>query len=255
MLVIAGCGTICGAAALSARAALRTGIGMVKVFTSERNRTAMSVLLPEALIETWEENEAEPEADRLSAMLSWADAVLIGPGLGVSAFSGNLLRSFLKRNHLPCVIDADALNLMAGDEALWNEINFPCTITPHIGEMSRLTGLSPAEIKARPLETARAFAARRRIICHLKDARSVTCTPDGICWITESGTSALATAGSGDVLAGITAGLLAQDRELPVPAAALAAYVHGLCGRQAAGKRSEASVNAGDLLDEIGEFL
>ena len=73
--------------------------------------------------------------------------------------------------------------------------------------------------------------------------------------ITESGTSALATAGSGDVLAGITAGLLAQDRELPVPAAALAAYVHGLCGRQAAGKRSEASVNAGDLLDEIGEFL
>ena len=100
------------------------------------------------------------EADRLSAMLSWADAVLIGPGLGVSAFSGNLLRSFLKRNHLPCVMDADALNLMAGDEALWNEINFPCTITPHIGEMSRLTGLSPAEIKARPLETARAFAAR-----------------------------------------------------------------------------------------------
>lgn len=255
VLVIAGCGTICGAAALSARAALRTGIGMVKVFTSERNRTAMSVLLPEALIETWEENEEEPEADRLSAMLSWADAVLIGPGLGVSAFSGNLLRSFLKRNHLPCVMDADALNLMAGDETLWNEINFPCTITPHIGEMSRLTGLSPAEIKARPLETARAFAARRGIICHLKDARSVTCTPDGICWITESGTSALATAGSGDVLAGITAGLLAQDRELPVPAAALAAYVHGLCGRQAAGKRSEASVNAGDLLDEIGEFL
>lgn len=253
LLIIAGCDTICGAAYLSAKAALRTGIGMVKILTSEKNRTALSVLIPEALIDSWERDQFCE--DRLKAALSWADAVLIGPGCGVSDFSRKLLRNFLNLNRLPCVMDADALNLMAEEEQLWDRVDFPCTITPHVGEMGRLTGKPVREIGSALLQTASEFAARHKIVCHLKDARSVTASPDGVCYLAETGNSALATAGTGDVLAGLAAGIAAQYPSLPMPAVALAAYIHGLCGVRAALKRSEASVNAADLLDEIGGFL
>ena len=253
LLIIAGSDTICGAAYLSAKAALRSGIGMVRIFTSEKNRQALSVLIPEALIDTWK-GDICTEA-MLAPLLEWAAAGERGPGLGVSEVSRSLLGCFLKLNHLPCVMDADALNLMAEDEELWDKIDFPCTVTPHIGEMSRLTKMTPSDIKKQLIRTAQDFAARRKVICHLKDARSVTALPDGLCYLTETGTSALATAGSGDVLAGMTAALTAGYPDLPMPAAALAAWIHGLCGRKAAEKRSEASVNAADLLDEIGGFL
>ena len=253
LLVIAGSDTICGAAYLAAKAALRTGIGMVRIFTAPQNRTALSVLLPEALIDTWTEPEIDREA--LNHLLAWADAVAIGPGLSQSSFAEKLLRNFLELNHLPCVMDADALNLMAKAPELWDQILFPCTITPHIGEMCRLTGKTAEEIKESPLETARNFAASRGVICHLKDARSITAAPDGTCYVTDTGDSSLATAGSGDVLAGLTAGLLCRQRDLAFPAAAAGAWIHGLCGREAARRLSRAAVTASDLLNEIHRFL
>lgn len=253
LLILAGSDTMCGAAYLSAKAALRTGIGMVRIFTSEKNRTALSVLIPEALIDTWEEEE--PDRKKLTELLRWADAVEIGPGLSVSPFAEKLLQAFLEENTLPCVMDADALNLMAEHPDLWEKVDFPCTITPHVGEMARLTAAAPLEIKEDLVAAARNFADSHGVICHLKDARSVTAVPSGACYVTASGSSALATAGSGDVLAGLIAGLLCRQEELPVPAAAAGAFIHGLCGREAARKYSEASVTAADLPEMISRFL
>ena len=253
LLIIAGSETICGAAFLSAKAALRTGVGMVRIYTAEKNRTPLSVLIPEALIDTWEGEE--PDGGQLQSLLDWADAVESGPGLSVSGFAEKLLALFLEMNHLPCVMDADALNLMARNPGLWEKVKFPCTITPHVGEMSRLTGLSAAVIKSDLVAAARNFAMEHGVVCHLKDARSVTASENGCCYITVTGNSALATAGSGDVLAGIIAGLTVQEDRLPAPAAAVGACIHGLCGREASRKYSRASAAAADLLDEIAGFL
>ena len=162
---------------------------------------------------------------------------------------------FLDRNELPCVIDADALNLLASKKELWNALKAPCIITPHVGEMCRLMGTTPEVVKKDLIETARRFATLHQVTCILKDARSVTALPDGRCYLNLSGNSGLATAGSGDVLSGIAAGLAAQYPQLPVPPAALAAYVHGLCGESASSKYSENSMTARNVLEAIPEYL
>lgn len=253
LLVIAGSDRMCGAAYLAARAALMTGIGMVKIYTPEANRLPLSVLLPEALISTY--RESAWNLQEFNRDLEWADSVVIGPGLGTSEFAGRLLAYFLDRNELPCVIDADALNLLASKKELWNALKAPCIITPHVGEMCRLMGTTPEVVKKDLIETARRFATLHQVTCILKDARSVTALPDGRCYLNLSGNSGLATAGSGDVLSGIAAGLAAQYPQLPVPPAVLAAYVHGLCGESASSKYSESSMTARNVLEAIPEYL
>jgi len=250
LLVIAGSREICGAAYLSAAAALKTGTGMVKIFTSKENRTALNVSIPEALITAYGENTGDLE--KLEQDLEWADTVLIGPGLGTDDFSKELLKKFLKLNTRPAVMDADALNIMSADPALWDLVRFDCTVTPHIGEMSRLTGLTADAIKAAPLACARKFAAEHRTACILKDHVTVTAYKSGLAFINTSGCSALASAGSGDVLAGITAGYLTRYRFTDLPLAAMAVYVHGLAGEQAAEEYGSEAATASDLLDYIG---
>lgn len=249
LLVIAGNRDICGAAYLSACAALKTGIGMIKIFTSAENRTALSVKLPEALITTYGENTSDLE--KLEADLEWADCVLIGPGLGTDDFSAELLKKFLKLNRKPAVMDADALNIMAANPELWKSVQFDCTITPHIGEMSRLSGLGSYTIKADPIGTARTFAAEHNTTCILKDYVTVTAYKSGLAFINTSGCSALASAGTGDVLAGMTAGMITRYRNTVFPLAAMSVYIHGLAGEQAAEELGIEAVTSNDLLDYI----
>lgn len=249
LLVIAGNREICGAAYLSAAAALKTGIGMVKIFTSKENRTALSVRIPEALITVYGENTSDLE--RLEADLDWADVVLIGPGIGTDGFSAELMKLFLKRNTKPAVMDADALNILSSSPELWKSVKFDCTITPHIGEMSRLTGLSAGEIKADPLGTAASFAAEHKVTCILKDHVTVIAYPSGLTFINTTGCSALASAGSGDVLAGMTAGMVTRFRRTDLPLAAMAVYRHGIAGEQAAEDCGSEAATSADLLDYI----
>ena len=249
LLVIAGNREICGAAFLSAAASLKTGIGMVKIFTSAENRTALSVRIPEALITSYGENTSDLE--KLESDLEWADAVLIGPGIGTDDFSKELMKRFLKLNSKPTVMDADALNILSASPELWNSVRFDCTITPHVGEMSRLTSLSPGEIKADPLGTASLFAAEHKVTCILKDHVSVTAYPSGLTFINTSGCSALASAGSGDVLAGMTAGMITRYRGENLPVAAMAVYRHGTAGEQAAEELGCEAATSADLLDHI----
>ena len=253
VLVIAGSASMCGAAYLTARAALMTGVGMVKIYTSEVNRLPLTMLLPEALISTYQETGWN--ARELDKELEWADAAVIGPGLGTSDFALQLLTCFLKKNRCPAVMDADALNLLARHLELWDLLQFPCVVTPHVAEMSRLAGVSVEYVKRHLEETARNFSALRQVTCILKDARSITALPDGRCFLNLSGSSGLATAGSGDVLAGMAAGIMARGSSSEIPAAALAAYVHGLCGEAASRKYSENSMTARSILEAIPEYL
>ncbi len=253
LLVIAGSRQICGAAYLAARAALMTGLGMVKIYTSEVNRTCLATLLPEALLAVYREEDWDPQD--LDRELAWADGVLIGPGIGLSQFSARLMEHFLARNHLPCVMDADALNLLAQNTDWWEKVTFPCTITPHAAEMSRIAGKSLEQIKENPREEASTFARLHGVTCVLKDARTLIALPKGGCFLNLSGNSSLATAGSGDVLAGICAGLMLQYPHLSVSPAALAVYIHGLCGELAGERKSKSSAIAGDILEAIPVYL
>ena len=252
LLVIAGSREISGAAWLCSCAALRSGAGMVRIYTEEANRQILGTLLPEALMSTYSSSRWTP--DSLLEAMDWADGTVAGPGLGTDETAVRILKTFLEKNKGPAVLDADALNILS-QMASVPAVNYPCVITPHVGEMSRLTGIAVEDIKAHLVSVAANAAAETGLSVLLKDARSILALPDGRCWINTTGTSALATAGSGDVLAGITGALMLRKEGLPAPAAAVAACIHGLCGERAAQKKSRASVIASDLIAEIGGFV
>lgn len=247
LLVIAGSDSISGAAFLCAKAALSSGIGMVHIFTHRDNRSILGMLLPEALITTYGNDSKDLE--KLPALLDWADACVIGPGIGTGDFSRALLERFIKLNTLPTVMDADALNIIASDQSYdGHEAGFPAAVTPHVGEMSRLTGLSISEIKADPVTAAVNYADRTGFVCVLKDAVTVTALPHEGYYINASGCSALATAGSGDVLCGMIAGFLLRYKESGLPVIPMAVYEHGKRGENAARIKGADAVLASDLI-------
>ena len=252
LLVVAGSKDICGAAYFAASAALKSGAGMVRIITNHENRGALSALVPEALIDTYEAGGCYEEM--LDKALSWADGVVIGPGLGISDVSLNLFETFVKLNNkygLYTVMDADALNIIAEDKSYWHKIGFKCAVTPHIGEMSRLIKGSPADIKSDSIGCASDFAAKYNVVCVLKDAVTVTSYPDGKSYINTSGCSALATAGSGDVLSGLIGGMLVSHACAELPIEAMAVHIHGRLGEAAAERYPARSVTAGTLLEEM----
>lgn len=249
LLVIAGSKEICGAAYFSAAAALKSGIGMVKILTHEKNRSPLASLLPEALLECY--GEEGPDEDALFRAIQWADGVLAGPGLGTQETGRKILEILLQQIDKPIVFDADALNIISTKEEYWEKQKNKCTITPHAGEMSRLTGKSIREVKENPLETALSYAKEHELVCILKDAATVIAYPNGRAYINRSGCSALATAGSGDVLAGMTAAYRVRFKDSSLPLEALAVHVHGRLGEMAAEEKSESAAIAGDFLDML----
>lgn len=247
LLIIAGSQNICGAAYLCACAALKCGIGMVRIFTEESNRIPLSVLLPEALITTYKEGTFDIE--QLKGSLSWADSVVIGPGLGKSDTAVEIVKSFFEINTLPAVFDADALNIISENSLKRCLEKSPSVVTPHMAEMSRLTGLSISELKESPIDAARKYAASNKCICVLKDARTVIAYPNGRAFINLSGCSALATAGSGDVLSGIIGGYRTRFRNIKeAPIEAISVYLHGKAGEKIAELKSSSAATAADLL-------
>ncbi len=256
VLLLAGSETMYGASYLSASAALLSGAGMVKIHTARENADALRVSLPEAMLSFYpEENTGEQtQMEAFAPGEAWADLIAAGPGLGTSAPARLLVRRLLIACEKPCVFDADALNIISEDTDMLRQRKNLTVITPHIGEMARLTGESAAVIKADPIACAVKFASSYGVICVLKDARTVTAYPDGRVYLTASGNSGMATAGSGDVLTGITAGMLAQSRadEAAVPAAV---HFHGLCGTTAAYRGARPSLTAQDILRAIPETM
>lgn len=257
VLLVAGSEGMCGAAYLSAAAALKCSAGMVKVQTVEANRISLQTLLPEAMI-TCDFDERKNQE-----MLDWCDVLVIGPGLGAGAQSRERAQWFLSKAAAcgkPVILDADGLNLLAVHEDWKRFLGENVILTPHIGEMSRLCGRGIGDIQDCLAQTAADYAKETNAICVLKDACTVVADAAGEMYLNLSGNAGMATAGSGDVLSGVLAGILCmyhtQEKKLPqVQIAALGVYIHGLAGDLAAEKVGQRGMTAGDIIRFLPEIL
>lgn len=251
LLVIGGSYGMSGAAYLCAKAAYRSGVGLVDIFTPEENRVILQTLIPEAVLSVYDKSAK----DRIYSSLERADAVVIGVGLGQSETASDILSTVLKTTKVPVVIDADALNLISKSNSLFELMRAPSDreliITPHPGEMSRLTGIAVADIVGDLQNIATDFADKNRVICVLKDHNTVVAVPNSdMVYLNQSGNSGMATAGSGDVLSGIIGALLAQG-VAPDESARLGVYIHGSAGDLARDRLGEYSVMAQDIIDML----
>ena len=252
ILIVGGSPGMCGAAYLSASGAFASGAGMIRIFTSEDNRIPLQTMLPEAIVDC---------SDNCEGAFAWSDVFVIGPGIGTSEEAAKKVKWFLEasyREQKPVVLDADGLNLLATNPEWRSYLTDQVILTPHIGEMSRLTGKTVREIQEDRVAAARELAAETGTICVLKDACTVTAAPDGHAWISLEGNPGMATAGSGDVLSGVLAGVQAMTQHAdPAKAAgtadtgrkaALGVLLHGMAGDLAADEKGMAGMKAGDIV-------
>lgn len=248
VLVAAGSRNMCGAAYLAGKAAYRAGAGLVYIYTEECNRVILQQLLPEAVLITYEKESWQ--ADQLEEILSSKDAVVAGPGLGTDSVKKGILEVILKANEKKRILDADALNLLSENPALWNLAKTPFIVTPHLKEMQRMSGMSTEALRKDLSKAACEFSGEHQVITVLKDARTRVSDGGEDCYVNTTGNHGMATGGSGDVLSGIIGALLAQGMEL-FEAAKLGVYIHGLAGDTAKKKRGAYSMMARDIADAI----
>jgi NAD(P)H-hydrate epimerase len=260
VLIIGGSREYVGAPILSGSAAGRSGCGLVALAVPPNVQSPAAAALPEATYLLRDDRPARGgEAERLIGRLADFRAVVLGPGLGREDASVGLVRGLLARlgtgsNGPAVIVDADALWVLSGWPYWWNELSAGCLLTPHHGEMARLTGLSTAEIARRSWEIALEQAARWRQIVVLKGAHTVVAEPGGRAWVHPRANPGLATAGTGDVLAGLIGGLAAQGLD-PLQAAQLAVVVHSLAAERVLGARPWRSLLASDLLPALPAVL
>jgi NAD(P)H-hydrate epimerase len=260
VLVLGGGADYIGAPILSAAAAARSGCGLVSLAVEPRAQLAAASALPEATYLIRDPREGPyQQVERILDRLESFDALVVGPGLGRAEQESALVRLLLETLRTatrcpPIVIDADALNVLAGWERWWERIPAGCLLTPHHGEMSRLTGRPADEVAAAnwTLAVDRAAAWQQTLI--LKGPFTTVASPGGESWTYPAPNPALATAGSGDVLAGLTAGLAAQALGL-VDAASLAVVTHARAAMAAAERHAFRSLLASDLLEELPRAL
>lgn len=238
VLVVGGARGMTGAVALCSLGALRAGAGLVTAGIPEPNHFPEKPA--EVMSLAW---------DQALTYLERVDAVVFGPGASLQDNSRDLLRGLLKNCSVPLVIDADGLNLLASETLDWTDLRAPLVLTPHPGEMSRLSGLSIAEIQENRIDVARNFAKKFGVTLVLKGARSIIADRNENIFINPTGNPGMATAGMGDALAGIIGGLLAQGME-PTEAVLAGTYLHGLAGDLAVKKYGPAGIIASDLLNE-----
>lgn len=257
--ILAGSVGKTGAAALAARAALRMGTGLVTVGIPSSVNDVLEAKLLEAMTfplpETKARTLARSALDRVLAFIRARTALAIGPGLSTHPETVELIQSLMKHIDRPSVIDADALNALAGRAALLTECKIPPILTPHPGEMARLDVEATSQtVNADRLGTASRFARERGVYLVLKGARTVIARPDGLLAICPTGNPGMATAGTGDVLTGMAVALLAQ--KVPAwEAACSATYLHGAAGDLAAQQLGQAGMLASDLINQIPHAL
>lgn len=254
VLCVCGSRGMAGAAFLCAKAVLRTGAGLVELLTPEDNRIIIQASLPEAIVTAYDTSAPSPEL--IASAAERADVIVCGCGLGISREALFVLSHILRLSRVPLLLDADALNLISRNPTL-KKYTHGTIITPHPGEMSRLTGIPTSEIVANRINICRKFAAENELICVLK-GHNTTVSDGKSVYINNSGNSGMATAGSGDVLAGIIGGILAQSKNTALSGleiASLGVYIHGLCGDMAAASMGEYSVIASDIIASLPKVL
>ena len=259
VLVVCGTPGMAGAAYLAAMGAYRAGAGLVEILTHAQNRVVLQQLIPEAVITTYFGKKGLGKT--VKTAVAGADAVVVGCGLGQSKLAGKVLKTVLKTAKIPCVVDADALNMIASKPALLKSVNKKqkpqVIITPHVGEAARLLGKKTTvdTVLADLYTAAGALYDKFGTTVVLKDARTLICTADGEYYVNATGSTALATAGSGDVLAGVIGGTLAAKTRTATPGqtAALGVYLHGKAGEKATEAVGERAAMARDILDGLTE--
>ena len=259
VLVVGGAAGLTGAVVLAARAAMRAGAGYVQcaIPASLLNVFAMQLLEPMALPmpETASRSLGADALEPILELARRADVLAIGCGMSRDPVSAELARRLVDESPCPMVIDADALDALGDDRRrIPRRGNSERVMTPHLGEMSRLTGLDTAALEAGRIDRAREWAERWQSVLVLKGAPTVVAAPDGKAMVNPTGNPGMATAGSGDVLTGIIAALIAQGVQV-LDAAQLGVYVHGMAGDLAALERGQMSLIASDLIDATPRAL
>ncbi|MCI0342833.1 MAG: NAD(P)H-hydrate dehydratase [Planctomycetales bacterium] len=253
ILVLAGSPGFTGAAALAADSAMRAGAGLVTVGTPARCWGPLASRLvepmPRPLPETADGTLALSGLPEIRELAARHTVLLAGPGLGRHPETGRLVRELLPDLTIPVVADADALTALAEDPGPLGRRRGATVLTPHPGEMARLLGVPVADVQANRERVAAEFAARWRLVVILK-GRGTVVTDGRESWQNPTGNAGMATAGSGDVLAGVLAALLGQGVP-PFPAARLAAFLHGDAGDRAREELGEASLVASDLIRHL----
>lgn len=258
LLVVAGATGKTGAAVMTATAAMRIGAGLVTLGVPASLVASTSAQLREVMTAPLGESEpgvlGRPAGPTLQRLWAGKRCLALGPGIGTAEETGRLVQDIVRRCPVPLVIDADGLNLLAGEPAPLAQARAPVVLTPHPGEMARLLDVATAEVQADRLGAARTLAARFRVHVVLKGARTVTAAPDATAWINPTGNAGMAAGGMGDVLTGIIAGLVTQGYP-PDLAARLGVFVHGAAADRLAAGRGPIGYLAGEVADTVPALL
>ena len=255
VLILAGSRGKTGAALMAARACLRAGAGMVTIGVPEGIADIVqSVVAEEMVLPLPDDGTGAFSDDALEKVLSFiaakVDVCAIGPGIGVTPATKRLVPGLISVSTVPLVVDADAVNALQGNVAVLKTAKSPVILTPHIGEMARMTETLGSDILSDLPGTARCFSSSYASYLVLKGAPTLIASPEGNVSINTTGNPGMATAGSGDVLTGMIAGLLGQGMN-PLDAAVLGVYLHGLSGDIAAADKGMHSLIAGDIIESI----
>ncbi len=254
VLIIAGSRNMAGACFLSAKAAYRMGAGLIKILTVEENREIIQGMLPEAILTTYQPAllKNKIEVDRIINEIAWATTIVIGPGMGVNQSSEHLLQIVLREAKIPVVVDADAINLLAGWQSDTIDLPDNIILTPHLKEMAGLLHCSTETVKENLYDIAKSATKERGFVLALKDAR--TLVTNGVkVYVNQSGNHGMATGGSGDVLTGIIAAMAAAGLS-PFEAACLGVYIHGVAGDEARKVRGTYSMMASDIVEALSKI-
>ncbi len=257
VLVVGGSRGKTGAAAMAGMAALRTGAGLVTVASAASCLPTIAAHAPELMTEPLPETAsgavAETAFERLTELAANKDVLAVGPGLGTHPETVSLVRRLVSELAHAMVIDADALNALAGFD--FEAHGRTRILTPHPGEMARLCSSTTHQVQSDRVTVARRFAVERQVVLVLKGYRTLTASPDGRVRVNPTGGPGLASGGSGDILTGAIAGLLAQFPEDPAEAAAAGVYLHGLAGDLGTRGLGEQTLVATDLLGFFPEAM
>jgi len=252
VLVVGGSLGKAGAAAMAGMAALRAGAGLSTVATAKSVLETVAGFHPELMTEPLAETDSgtisASALDRITELAKGKTVVAIGPGISREPQTSGLVRSLIAKLQLPIVLDADGLNAFEGRTDELNGKGRTLVITPHPGEMARLSGLTIADVQNDRLGVARKFAREHELIVVLKGHRTLVVQPDGEAWVNTTGNPGMATGGTGDILTGMVAGMIAQHPKDAFQAVLVAVHLHGLAGDVAREKLGEHSLVATDLL-------
>mgnify|MGYP002512630120 CR=1 FL=1 len=256
-LLLCGSYGMCGAEVLAARAALRSGVGLVKAIVCDKNYTAFCQSVPEAVtipVPTLTDGTPEVFDRTILSATSSSNALLLGCGLGSSDEAKRIVKNALLISKIPVIVDADGINAIASDINILRKTKAPVILTPHPKEMSRMTGLSVAEIERNRMKIAKKFAIDYGCILVLKGANTVVAAPDGRVFINNIGNPGMATGGSGDVLSGIIASFVSQGMDT-FKSAIAGVYIHGLAGDDVTEKYSMMGNTPTLMLNELPTTL